>query len=87
MSVTEFEVTMDFMCWKGIINRNSMISIVRVHYPMRLNAVRSNATVTLPWAKQHVMPASAQVCALIHSHVVNIYVHMHSVRRGRGQLD
>ena len=44
---------------------------------MRLNAVRSNATVTLPWAKQHVMPASEQVCALMHSHVVNIYVHMH----------
>ena len=34
---------------------------------MRLNVVRSNTTVTLSWAKQHVMHASEQVCALMQS--------------------
>ena len=39
MRIIEFEVTMDFMCWKENISAFGMIFIVQVHCPMCLYLV------------------------------------------------
>ena len=39
MRITEFEVTMDLMCWKGITSTSGTILIASVHYPMHCNVL------------------------------------------------
>ena len=49
MRITEFEVTMDLMCWKGITSTGGMILIASVHYPMHCHVLAAMPMKYWPW--------------------------------------